>query len=77
LSHIKELERAFRVYAPYFLFCIKTNPSRSILNLRLVGDTMAVTQEIFIVEFGHESRFLFHHTKVTTICHPLKGKFII
>jgi hypothetical protein len=55
---MKELELTFRVYAPYVLFCLKTNPSRSILNLRLVGDTMAVTQEIFIVEFGQDSCFI-------------------
>jgi len=38
-----------------------------------VGDPMAVTQKIFIVEFGQKSRFLFHHTRVTTILSPLKG----
>jgi len=31
---------------------------------------MSVTQKIFIVEFGQESRFLFHHTRVTTILSP-------
>jgi len=36
---------------------------------------MVVTREISIVEFGQESRFLFHH--ITTTCHPSKGEFII
>jgi len=44
------------------------------MNSRLVGDTMAVTQKIFIVEFGQKSRFLFHHTRVTTILSPLEGR---
>jgi len=34
---------------------------------------MAVTQKIFIVEFGQKSRFLFHHIRVTTILSPLEG----
>jgi hypothetical protein len=34
---------------------------------------MVVTQKIFIVEFGQKSRFLFHHTRVTTILSPLEG----
>jgi hypothetical protein len=30
-----------------------------IWHLGLMGDTMAVTQEIFVVEFGQESKFVF------------------
>ena len=34
---------------------------------------MTVAQKIFIVKFVQESRFLFHHTIVATICHPWKA----
>ena len=38
---------------------------------------MAVTQEISVVEFEQESKFLFHHARIMTIYHLLKGKFIM
>ena len=53
--------------------CIGVNPSWSILNSRFVGDRMIITPKIFIVEFGKESGFLFHHVRVTIICHPSKA----
>jgi hypothetical protein len=59
MSHVKGLEATFRVYALYTLFCIKASPFKSILNSGLIGDTMVVTQEISVVGFGQESKFLF------------------
>jgi hypothetical protein len=41
-----------------------------------MGDIMAITQEISIIEFEQKKKLLFHHTRVMTIYHPLKGEFI-
>jgi hypothetical protein len=75
--HVHIMNRTCPYVVCAIVICIRANPSWSILNSRLVGDKMAVTQKIFIVEFGQESRFLFRHTRAMTICHPSKGEFII
>jgi hypothetical protein len=56
---VKRLKPAFKVYAPYTLFCIKTSHSWIILNSSLTGDTITITWEIFIFKFGQELKFLF------------------
>jgi hypothetical protein len=72
-THVHIINRTCPLVVCATFSCIRANPSWSILNSRLVGDTMTVTQKNFIVEFGQESRFLFHHTRVTTICHPRRA----
>jgi len=44
---------------PIYLFCIKANPSWSILDSEITSDIMAVNEKISIMEFGQESKFLF------------------
>jgi len=55
------------------LFCIKANPSWSILSLGLTGDTMAITQKNFIVEFGQKSKFLFIMQELRPCVTPWKA----
>jgi len=40
------------------MFCIKASPSYSILSSGHTGDTMVITQEIFVGEFEQKLKFL-------------------
>ena len=39
-----------------------------------MGDTIIVTQEIFVVEFEQESKFMFHHARITIMYHMNSGE---